>query len=219
MNKKNKSTKNKKDQAEGMNFTDEEIQEMKKQAEDLLEYFVDALDLEVETTCEKKSYKDEDNIIKHFIKIDIDGEDLGVLIGYRGRNLRAVQKIFTMIVNRRLDDTLGEDRFIRVVIDVSGYRDNRKQSLQDMAERIRREVVETGEPVDMPSMTSYERRVIHVHLDHFSDVTTESFGKTPNRYVTVLPVADEAADSSDSDEDSEAEDLIGDDFISEDLDI
>jgi spoIIIJ-associated protein len=201
MSKNSKETNKKEEsvQEEPITYSDKEVKKIEKEAKELMEYFLEAFEVDVSVDYEMHSYSDEEGVQKHFFKIEIDGEDLGVLIGYRGRNLRSLQRVFMMILNRRLNDVLGEERFIRIVIDVAGYRDGRKESLQDMAERIRREVVESGEPVDMPAMTSYERRVIHVHLDHFSDVTTESFGKGSDRYVTVLPVA-----SSESDEDDEA---------------
>jgi spoIIIJ-associated protein len=186
-------------------FSEKEVSKITEQAQELMDYFLEAFDVDVKTDYEMKDYEDEEGVRKYFLKINIDGEDLGILIGYRGRNLKSFQRVFMMILNRRVEDMLGEDRFMRVVIDVSGYRENRRESLRDMAERIRREVVESGESVDMPPMTSYERRVIHVHLSHFSDVTTESFGKGSDRHVKVLPVADvgddiEETEKSDADE-------------------
>lgn len=203
--------KNSKDE---VSFSKKEVKKILAEAEDLMGIFLDTFEMDVEVDYQMESYVDEAGVEKHYLKVEVSGEDLGVMIGYRGRNLRSLQRVFGMILNKRLNELWGEDKFIRAVVDVAGYRENREESLQDMAERIRREVLDSGEAVNLPPMNPYERRVIHVHLDDFSDVTTESFGKGSERYVTVLPVAGEP------DEEFSGEDLLEDkeqDAIEEEL--
>ncbi|MBN2101081.1 KH domain-containing protein [Candidatus Dojkabacteria bacterium] len=158
-----------------------------KQTGKLMSEMLKTLDIDAETKIDKSSYKDLEGNEEDFIDVNIEGEDLGVLIGYMGKNLRSFQKIFGMILNKAVAAEGEEDNFVRVVIDVSGYRDNRKDSLEAMANRIRDEVVSSEESVDLPPMSSFERRVIHVTLREHEDVTTESFGEGPERHVRVSP--------------------------------
>jgi len=160
-----------------------------KAAEKLLKELMSSFDIEADSKIGMSSYEDAEGKTNDFLAVDIEGEDLGILIGYMGKNLRSLQRIFTMMLNKRLSKVLGDDEFIRAIVDVEGYRDSRKASLESMARRIREEALASGENVDLPAMTGYERRVIHLFLEEFDDVSTESFGEGSRRYVTVIPAA------------------------------
>ncbi|MGI8564620.1 MAG: RNA-binding cell elongation regulator Jag/EloR [Candidatus Dormibacter sp.] len=117
------------------------------------------------------------------IVVDISGRDLGVLIGWRGETLRALQTITNLITSRRL----AEDQ--RVVVDVERYRQRREHTVREIAYRAARQVKVTGDPITLDAMQPFERRAIHLALDDDPEVTTVSTGAEPDRRVVVTPAA------------------------------
>lgn len=159
-----------------------------KETEKLMDEFMKIFDMEATFEVSPGSYVNVDGEKEEFVEVNVDGEEIGVLIGYLGRNLRSLQRVMNLLLNRRLGVGSEESTYVRVIIDVSGYRDKREASLQKMADQTREEVLASGESVDLPPMNSFERRVIHTHLQDFEDVTTESFGEGRDRYVRVFPI-------------------------------
>lgn len=162
-----------------------------KEAQAIMKEFLKAFEMEAEAEVKVATLTNKDGEEEQYIDIVITGENLGALIGYLGRNLRAFQKVFSMILNRKLAKDLDEGAYVKVSIDVSGYRQKRQESLEAMAKRIREEVLASSEPVDLPAMSSYERRVIHACLTEFGNVSTESFGEGADRHVRVSPKTEE----------------------------
>ena len=158
-----------------------------KETEKLMKELMELFDIDAKVEVSSDSYENKEGETEEFVDVKIEGEDIGVLIGYLGRNLRSLQRIVALMLNRRLDIDRDESEFVRVVLDVSGYREKRKESLEQLADRIRQEVLGSGESVDMRPMTSYERRVIHTHLVQYGDVVTESFGEGDGRFIRVFP--------------------------------
>ncbi len=115
------------------------------------------------------------------IVVDISGRDLGMLIGWRGETLRALQTIVNLITSRRLP----EDQ--RVVVDVERYRQRREHTVREIAYRAARQVKVTGDPITLDAMQPFERRAIHLALDDDPEVTTASTGAEPDRRVVVNP--------------------------------
>lgn len=113
------------------------------------------------------------------IYVDIQGEDVNYLIGYRGENINAFQTILTSIANK---NTTAK---IRVYLDIAGYREKRVKTLEDLAEKIARTVVRTRKPVTLEPMTAYERKIIHTKLQTHSKVETVSKGEEPYRKVVI----------------------------------
>lgn len=111
----------------------------------------------------------------------IYSDDDALLIGKSGRNLKALQKITSQAVRKEL----GEN--FKFIINVGNYQEKREKSLEHLAFNIAREVRNTGIPVKMDRMNSYERRIIHNTLANDKHVTTHSEGEEPNRYVIVEP--------------------------------
>jgi spoIIIJ-associated protein len=118
------------------------------------------------------------------ILLDVSGRDLGMLIGWRGETLRALQTITNLLVGRKL----GPDR--RVIVDVERYRQRREHTVREIAFRAARQVKVTGDPITLDAMQAFERRAIHLALDDDPDVTTNSVGEEPERRVVVLPRKD-----------------------------
>lgn len=113
--------------------------------------------------------------------VDVSGRDLGVLIGWRGETLRALQTITNLIASRKL----GPDR--RVIVDVERYRQRREHTVREIAFRAARQVKATGDPITLDAMQAFERRAIHLALEDDPDVTTSSVGEEPDRRVVVGP--------------------------------
>ncbi|MBN1618142.1 KH domain-containing protein [Candidatus Dojkabacteria bacterium] len=162
--------------------------EIVKEAEVLLKDMMDLLGVEAETSLDMDTYDNEEGEEREYIKIKIDGDDLGILIGYLGKNLKSMQRVLTLMMNKQLKDRLEEGRYLKVVVDVSNYRESRKEHLEALANRVREEVLASGEEVDLPSMDAYERRIVHIYLKEFDDVTTESFGEGWDRHIKVMPI-------------------------------
>ena len=123
------------------------------------------------------TYKTE--IKEYEIYIDVQGEDVNHLIGYRGENINSFQTILTAIANRK------STAKIRVYLDIAGYRGRREKTLEDLAEKIARTVVRTRKPVTLEPMTAYERKIIHTKLQTHSKVETISKGEEPYRKVVI----------------------------------
>jgi spoIIIJ-associated protein len=115
------------------------------------------------------------------IVVDVSGRDLGVLIGWRGETLRALQTMTNLLASRRL----GPDQ--RVIVDVERYRQRREHTVREIAYRAARQVKVTGDPITLDAMQPFERRAIHLALEADPEVTTVSIGEEPERRVVVGP--------------------------------
>ncbi len=113
------------------------------------------------------------------VRINIVGEDMGLLIGRKGETLNALQFIAGLMINRQREDK------IRLVLDVEDYRKKREQSLESLALRLSNKVKETRKNVVMRPMSSQERRIVHTVLQEDPQVVTYSMGDEPNRKVVI----------------------------------
>jgi spoIIIJ-associated protein len=113
--------------------------------------------------------------------IDIKGGDLGVLIGWRGETLRALQLLVNTMVRQVLPD--GD----AIILDVEHYRTRREESVRDLALRVADRAKRNGERIGLDPMQPYERRVVHTTLASDPDVSTESEGEEPTRRVVITP--------------------------------
>jgi spoIIIJ-associated protein len=116
------------------------------------------------------------------ITVTFSGDDVALLIGRHGQMIDAVQYLLNAISHR----TYGAERK-EVIVDAAGYRERRRATLESLALRTAREVVDTGRRVELDPMTAVERKVVHLRLKDFEGVATASEGTEPNRYVVVLP--------------------------------
>lgn len=103
------------------------------------------------------------------------------LIGYRGELLDALQCLAGAVAN------IGREEYKRVVVDCEGYREKREGTLNDLAEKLANKAVRTGRKIQLEPMNPFERRIIHTALADSEEVTTESEGKEPNRYIVIVP--------------------------------
>lgn len=122
------------------------------------------------------------------INVSFEGEDLGYMIGNHGRHLDSLQYILQLMIRRFVDE---KDFDFRLTLDVSGYREERDQKIEQIALQKADDARILGEPVDLPAMKPYDRRVVHVALQKFNDIETESFGEGRDRHVRIIPKNDE----------------------------
>lgn len=115
--------------------------------------------------------------------VDVEGAELGVLIGRGGENLVAIQQIVSAITSRRLGHT------VHVPVDIEGYRRQREDNLRDVARRVAGRVKTTGQAVTLEPMLAYERRVVHLAVQGDPGIKTESVGIDPNRRVVISSTA------------------------------
>lgn len=118
--------------------------------------------------------------IKEFdIYININGENLNHLIGYRGENINSLQTILTAIANKK------STAKIRVYLDIAGYREKRIKTLEELAEKVARTVIRSRKAVSLEPMSAYERKIIHTTLQSNDRVKTFSRGEEPYRKVII----------------------------------
>lgn len=133
------------------------------------------------------------------IMATIEGKH-GLLLGPKARTLDAIQELTRVTAQRTVPSS------IRIKVDVGGYRQNRKELLQDFARKAGAKAVEESVEVVLEPMSSADRKVVHDELNDFEGVDTRSAGTDPRRRVVVVPApADEDVSSSEpvaSDENS-----------------
>jgi len=116
-------------------------------------------------------------------RLNVQGDDLGALIGRRGEKLASLQHIVNLIVGRR------EGQHHRIAIDVENYRGRREEQLRDVADRAAKRVLQTGKIIQLEAMPAVERRIVHMALLENPKVRTQSVGVEPNRRIVVLPAS------------------------------
>lgn len=145
-------------------------EEAKSRAVDFLKQVLSTMGMDVEVKAEF-----EDGVLC----LDIEGEDMGIMIGKRGQTLDSLQYLTSLVVNR------GKDSYVRVKLDTEDYRNRRKATLENLAKNIAYKVKKTRRPVFLEPMNPYERRIIHSALQNDPYVTTHSEGEEPYRKVVV----------------------------------
>ncbi len=117
---------------------------------------------------------------KYYLYVNIIGEKTNLLIGYRGETLNALQTLLNAIANKDVEEK------VRVILDISGYREKRRRVLEELAEKVAKTVIKTRKKVTLEPMSAYERKIIHSKLQDNDKVFTQSVGEEPNRKVVIL---------------------------------
>ncbi len=113
------------------------------------------------------------------LNVQMNGDDMGILIGKRGQTLDSLQYLVSLVVNKE------SPTYVRVKLDTENYRDRRKATLENLAKNIAVKVKKNRQTVYLEPMNPYERRIIHSALQSDPFVTTYSEGEEPNRKVVV----------------------------------
>ncbi len=116
------------------------------------------------------------------VEVRIEGGDLGLLIGPKGVALQSLQELTRSAVQRQTGARSG-----RVLVDVSGYRQRRKEALQKFAQKVAEDVLSSASPVRLEPMSPADRKIIHDACNDIDGVTTSSDGEEPRRRVVVSP--------------------------------
>ena len=117
-----------------------------------------------------------------FIKVnitDINSTDMGILIGKRGNTLDSVQYLLSLVLNKK------KDKYIKVLVDVEGYRAKREETLIRLANKMAEKARYSRRTVKLEPMNPYERRIIHSALQNMDGITTYSEGDEPYRRVVI----------------------------------
>ncbi len=141
-------------------------------AKEFIKNVTDKLGMNIE---QEASYNEEDKLLK----IELKGEELGLLIGRRGETLDSIQYLTNIFVNKKSDD------YVKVTIDAENYRARREEALVSLAKRTASKAVKYRKNMIIEPKNPYERRIIHEALQDYPEVTTYSVGEDPNRKVIV----------------------------------
>ena len=151
-------------------ISSEDLEKAEKNLQVFFEEFGKSLGTEIDYKIEKNQYG---------LNVDLHGENIGFLIGYRGETLYAFQSILSSIASK------GLDLRVRLILDIEGYKAKREKTLEDLAQKIARTVVKTRREVTLEPMQAYERKIIHSALQNSTKVTTRSIGEEPRRRVVI----------------------------------
>lgn len=116
---------------------------------------------------------------RKFLEVIIDGDDVALLIGYRGKTLNSLQLLLNQIVLNKTETA------IPVMVDINQYRERREQYLRSLAKRAAVEAKESQQDVELPPLSAYERRVVHLALSEDPEVETESAGEGSDRHIVI----------------------------------
>jgi spoIIIJ-associated protein len=117
------------------------------------------------------------------VRLAVDSPDSALLIGRKGRNLEALQ----YLINRMSLPRDANDTSERLTVDIEGYQERRRQSLEEMAQHLARRAKETGREMRVKPLSPQERRIIHLALQDDPDVRTFSLGNSVLRSVVISP--------------------------------
>ncbi len=141
-------------------------------AKNFISDILKAMGLEVEVSAVL-----EDDIVK----VNLEGENMGIVIGKRGDTLDSLQYLTSLVVNQ------SSEGYIKISIDTENYREKRSEALEALSDRLAAKVARTGKKFTLEPMNPYERRIIHSNLQDNEDVTTFSIGQEPYRKVVIAP--------------------------------
>ncbi|HUV42818.1 MAG TPA: R3H domain-containing nucleic acid-binding protein [Patescibacteria group bacterium] len=147
---------------------DQKITEIKEIVKNLLNLL--GVEAEVDVSSDKELYQ-----------IQLETNDPGILIGYHGETLRAIQRIVAMIIYRKREE------WVKITVNVGDYRQRRQETLEKMAKIAAQKARFSKEAQSLPPMPASERRIIHLVLADEADIETVSEGEGRNRYVVVRP--------------------------------
>lgn len=117
-------------------------------------------------------------------RINVTGESAAILIGHHGDTLDSLQYLANLAANKKVDGKKGT--YVRVTIDVEGYRAKREETLRALARRMAAKVQKYKKSVMLEPMNPYERRIIHSEIQNIEGVSTNSIGSENNRKIVIF---------------------------------
>lgn len=159
----------KREQAE-INLSEEDF----KKAESNIKAFLDTF---IKQVKEELTYKIA--LKQGIVEVELQGENAGFLIGYRGETLYAFQSLLTTIANKGVESRV----FLR--LDIENYKSKREKTLENLAKRTAETVIRTGKTITLEPMQAYERKIIHSALQDNKKICTDSTGVEPRRRIVI----------------------------------
>jgi spoIIIJ-associated protein len=150
-------------------------------AKEALEEILKRMKLKAHVELRSDVQQDEDESDIPPIALDVEGEDLGILIGRRGETLAALQYILRLIVAHE------QKARVPLTVDVEGYKQRRYGSLRELALRLAQKALSTKQSMTLEPMPADERRIVHLALSVNPDVVTQSVGEGELRKVVIMP--------------------------------
>ncbi len=158
----------------GEPMTEASVQEQATAAEEFLSGLVAAFGLNGTVTSEE---------VDEAVEVRIEGDDLGLLIGPKGRTLWAIQELTKTVVQRQQGGGLST----RIRVDVAGYREKRRAALERFTQDAAAAVLESGQARALEPMGAADRKVVHDTVNDIEGVATRSEGEDPRRKVVIVP--------------------------------
>jgi spoIIIJ-associated protein len=144
----------------------------RKDVEELIEKLFSILEIEGTFTLEEQ-----DDILD----VMMETQDTGIVIGYHGEVLESLQLILSLAIAKKIG------RFVRVSIEVDGYKKNRTEYLHNLAMQVKEKALAENKEQVLSSLKSWERRIIHLYLQSDEQVTSESSGEGKERVLVIKP--------------------------------
>jgi len=144
----------------------------RKEVEQLIEKVFSLLEIEGTFTLEEQ---------EDILEVMMETKDTGIVIGYHGEVLESLQLILSLAIAKKLG------RFVRVSIEVDGYKKNRTEYLHNLALQVKEKALAENKEQVLSSLKSWERRIIHLYLQNDEQVTSESEGEGKDRVLVVKP--------------------------------
>ena len=144
----------------------------RKSIEQLIEKLFSLLEIEGTFTLEEQD---------DMLDVMMETQDTGIVIGYHGEVLESLQLILSLAIAKKLG------RFVRVSIEVDGYKKNRTEYLHNLALQVKEKALSENKEQVLSSLKSWERRIIHLFLQNDEQVTSESEGEGKERVLVIKP--------------------------------
>ena len=162
-----------------MAHDEKELKKVTEETADIVEKLLMLMDVPAEVIPDDLAALETDTGVVPPVMLDLEGDDLGILIGRRGQTLANFQYIVRLIMAHKLQ------MLVPVTIDVEGYKKRRYESLTVLAHRLAAQVRSRGVPFTLEPMPPDERRAIHLALSNEADIVTNSIGEGEDRKVVI----------------------------------
>lgn len=150
-----------------------------KKTQEIIENILKFLSLEDDQF--KVNFQENDQIQ---VDISLPEDTTGIFIGRRGENIGALRLILSLIISQR------NDAWPKLRLNVNDYQEKREEYLIELAEDAAQKAQELQREIILPNLSSYERRIVHLHVESLGTVTTESRGQEPRRQLVITPKAE-----------------------------
>lgn len=125
-------------------------------------------------------FKDENQII---LSIQVPEDQTGLFIGRHGETINSLRLLLSLIIGQRLSS------WPHLRLNVNDYQEKRSEALLQLADNAIQRAIQLQREIILPNLSSYERRLIHLHIESTPEVVTESRGESPNRQLIIIPQA------------------------------